>query len=270
MRKEYFIKKKGLTARNHSEDGTFEELDLYVINSESLYTIFDLVPKLSLTERFALYVSYFKKESLEKHFNTPLISPAGMLRCRQEALKKICRGILRDEIHIIFRKSYATDKNIKHSQFRENIDDYLANELSPYDKSTFENHMLICDFCGFLFLIYRDIVEILNKCGEEIFEEIRDNQYPDSEGFVSSRTEPIPDEISQGFSSINMSGILKSWREKIRKSPQQLGLALILIQEDGPAFLMNLSRLIRNGSLYSNIVRIARTIEALLIRFLIP
>ncbi|MGA1790836.1 MAG: hypothetical protein ACMUIM_05080 [bacterium] len=270
MRKEYFIKKKGLTTNDHSEDGEFEELDLYVINSESLYKIFDLVPKLSFTERYALYVSYFKKESLEKHFDAPLISPTGILQCRQEALKKICRGILRDEIHIIFRKSYATDKNMKHSQFRDNIDDYLANELSPCDKSTFENHMLICDFCGFLFLIYRDIVEILNKCGEEIFEEIRDKQYPDSEGFVTSSKEPIPDEVSQGSSTIKMAGILKSWREKIRKSPQQLGLALILLQEDGPAFLLNLSRLIRNGSLYSNIVRFVQNIEALLIRFLIP
>jgi len=270
MRKEYLIKKKGLTANDHSEDEKFEELDLYVINSESLYTIFDLVPKLSLTERYALYVSYFKKESLEKHFNTPLISLAGMLQCRQEALKKICLGILRDEIHIIFRKPYATDKNMKHSQFREDIDDYLANELSPCGKSIFENHMLICDFCGFLFLIYRDIVEILNKCGEEIFEEIRDSQYPATEGIAPSRVKPKPDEISQGPCSIKKAGILKSWKEKFRKSPHQLGLALILLQEDSPAFLMYLSRLIRNGSLYSNIARFVQAIEALLLRFFIP
>jgi len=270
MRKEYFIRKKGSTDDNRSEDGRFEELDLYVIHSESLYTIFDLVPKLSLTERYALYVSYFKKESPEKHFCTTLLCPEEMRHKRQEALKKICQAILRDEIHIIFRKSYATDKNMKHSQFRENIDDYLADELPPSVRSTFEDHMLICDFCGFLFLIYRDIVEIFNKCGEEIFEEIRDSQYPAAEGIAPSRVKPKPDEISQGPCSIKKAGILKSWKEKFRKSPHQLGLALILLQEDSPAFLMYLSRLIRNGSLYSNIARFVQAIEALLLRFFIP
>lgn len=269
MRKKFFIKKKGQTTINKSKGETFEELDLFVINSESLYIVFDLVPNLSFNECYSLYISYFKKEKLTKYIDNTLANSPEIFKCRENALKKICQGILRNEIHIIFKKGYSKDKYMKHSQFREYIDDYLADELSVGDKAAFEHHMLACDFCGFLFLINRDIVEILNKCGEELFGEMKDKDNRDSTKFILQNTEQACGDISHESSSRDMGGILKAFREKINKFPKQFSIALILLQEESPQLLQTLSGFFRNGAFSASIMRVLRTIQTFL-RFLIP
>jgi len=269
MRKKIFIKKKSWSSIKKSKGETFEELDLFVINSESLYTVFDLVPNLSFNEYYSLYISYFKKEELPKYIDTTSGNSTEIFKCRENALKKICQGILRNEIHIIFKKGYLKDKNMKHSQFREYIDDYLADELSVGNKAAFEHHMLACDFCGFLFLINRDIVEILNKCGEELLGEMKDKENRDPIKFISQNTEPVCGDISNESSSRDMGGILKAFREKVNKCPKQLSFALILLQEDSPQLLQTLSRFLRNGVFSESIIRVLRTIQTFF-RFLIP
>ena len=74
MRKKFFIKKEGWTAINNASGGKFEELNLYVIHSESLCTIFDSIPNLSFAERYALYKSYFKKETSTQNADGTLAS----------------------------------------------------------------------------------------------------------------------------------------------------------------------------------------------------
>ena len=269
MRKKIFIKKKGWSTIKRGKGETFEELDLFVINSESLYTVFDLVPNLSFNECYSLYISYFKKEELTKYIDKESGNSTEIFKSRENALKRICQGILRNEIHIIFKKGYLKDKNMKHSQFREYIDDYLADELSVDDKESFEHHMLACDFCGFLFLINRDIVEILNKCGEELLGEMKDKENRDSAKFIPQNKESTCGEISNESSSRDMGGILKAFREKINKFPKQLSCALILFQEESPEIFQTLSEMMRSRAFFSNIMRFFRTISTFL-RFLIP
>jgi hypothetical protein len=86
---------------------------------------------------------------------------------RQIALKKLCDGILeKGEIRI--NESSKRKTRLDHSEFKKLIADYLAYDIREEILTSFEEHLLACDYCGDFFLLCRHIVNTLRNSGEEL------------------------------------------------------------------------------------------------------
>jgi hypothetical protein len=239
-------------------DRKVQEIHLYAINTASLYTVFTLVSALPLPERYALFTSYHEK-------GKPKSLPHGhnaYIPCyREKALATIYQGVLKEEIRLIQKRSYFFDRHMSHSQFRGYVDDYLADELHEDAKDRFEYHMLACDFCGALFVINRDIVEIISKCGEDLFEDlVRDetcaiNRDIGEPGYVSS-----PQQEKGFFNSIVTA---------IKKCPHQFGVTFVVMDSETYPFLRMFLSSIRSISITQHVQGLIRLLAALL-RCFIP
>ncbi|MGA1795991.1 MAG: hypothetical protein ACMUIL_09045 [bacterium] len=264
MKKEFFIIKGCANTGHDSEDRKLEEVHLYAIDSANLHGIFDLVSTLSFPEQYALCKSFYKPGPRK---TTPLINHEDIAGYRKGALETICRGMLRQEPRLITKKAYFSDPHMSHALFREHIDDYLCDELDEEVKELFEDHMLACDFCGSLFLVSRDIAEVLNKCGGEIFEGlVTDDEAcapaPDTEGQDAEEQDdpyPSPRKNDHPGSVMNI----------VKKCPHQLGLTFLLLDEEALPLFYMISRLLRGGFLTNLLARLARLILPFL-RWFVP
>ncbi|MGA1845029.1 MAG: hypothetical protein ACMUIS_10755 [bacterium] len=258
MRKQFFIIRRCANAGHDCADQRLEEVHLYAIGSMSLDGVFELVSTLPPSERYALFKSYYTQGSRQ---STPDVDLEDIRGYRERALETVCRGMLRKEPRLISHKASFSDPHMSHRLFRGYIDDYLADELNEEVKGLFEDHLLACDMCGSLFLISRDIVEVLNKCGDEIFEDLVMDE--------ACTLQPDTDEQADGFPPPRKNDPLGSIMHGLKKCPHQFGFAFLLLDNEALPFFSMLSRFMRSGCLSNQFVRMIRLIAGLL-RWFVP
>ena len=119
----------------------------------------------SKSQQEVLFVSFLQKKrlwGLDNYKDLRLI--------RREAFKGLLRGLIDGGVFEV----YAAEDLMSHSRYMDQIDSYLADELTEDDQASFERHILDCNECGALTLLGRDMVscmsgnrDLFNKVDED-------------------------------------------------------------------------------------------------------
>ncbi|MGA1826590.1 MAG: hypothetical protein ACMUIP_18200 [bacterium] len=142
----------------------YSETDIFCL-------INDLIRQLTEEEQVALFIHYVSTKTEFETDNCPF-----NLHTREKALKTLCIGMQKKGLRVVASKCHPYKGSMKHARFNDLIDDYLADELKDEEKDSFEEHMLVCDFCGELFILNCQIIEALPGFKRELSASLQASQ----------------------------------------------------------------------------------------------